>query len=112
MAVYAAVRIGSVLASSPSAEITVTRSTIVVGIIVTLPLMTGIALLGARRARRTQAAFYAQLYVRRLDPADQEAALALLDEAVTAPPAATPPAAAPRNAAGSPAPPPAPRGRR
>ena len=66
---------------------------------------------GARRARRTQATFGAQLYFRRLGPADQEATLALLDQAVTPPPA-TPLAAAPRNAAGSSAPPPPPPGRR
>ena len=47
-----------------------------------MPLMAGIALLGARRARKTQASYFARLYFRRLPPADQEAALALLDEAV------------------------------
>lgn len=86
-----------------------TKAAIIGGIFVSVPLMVGIALLGARRARKTQAAYYAQLYFRRLGPADQEAALALLDEAVTGatpspPPAATPPAAVPSSAAGPPVP--------
>jgi hypothetical protein len=115
MSIYGLVRIAMVLPATPSPDmvaIGLTKPTIVLGLILTIPLMAGIALLGGRRARTTQTAFYAQLYFRRLSPADQEAALALLDETVTAPPVATPPAAAPRNAAGSSAPPPAPRGRR
>jgi hypothetical protein len=114
MGIYGAVRAVMVLmAGQPSPELNMTKATVIGGLVLTVPLITGIALLGARRARRTQAAFWAQLYFRRLGPADQEATLALLDEAVTPPPAATPSAAAPRNAAGSSAPPPAPpRGRR
>jgi hypothetical protein len=119
MSIYGVVRIAMVLPATPSPDmvaIGLTKPNIVLGLVLTIPLMAWIALLGGRRARTTQAAFYAQLYFRRLSPADQEAALALLDETVTAPPpsppAATPPAAAPRNAAGSPAPPPPPPGRR
>jgi hypothetical protein len=41
-------------------------------------------LLGARRARRTQADFYARIYLHRLPPEDREAALALLDETAAA----------------------------
>ena len=84
MGVYAAVRIATVLASTPAPELNVTSTIVVAGIIITLPLLAGIALLGARRARRTQASYYAKVYFRRLAPADQEAALALLDETVTA----------------------------
>ena len=91
MGIYGIVRTAMVLASNPSPELLaadMTKGAIVGGLILTIPLMTGTALLGARRAGRTQAAFYAQLYFRRLSPADQEAALALLDETVTAPPPA------------------------
>ena len=111
MGIYGTVRTAMVLPSTPSPELGMSKPTIIVGLITTIPLLAGIALLGARRARKTQAAFYAQLYFRRLSPADQEAALALLDETVTTapsgPPDAIPPGAAPSSAAGSPAPPPA-----
>jgi hypothetical protein len=83
MGIYSVVRIATVLASgSSSEELGIGPGVIVVGIVVTLPLLTGIAMLGARRARNTQASYYARAYFRRLPPADQEAALALLDEAV------------------------------
>jgi hypothetical protein len=82
MGIYVAVRVATVLASSPAPELGVTPGLVVIGILLGLPLMVGIALLGARRARKTQAAYYAKAYFRRLEPADQEAALALLDEAV------------------------------
>ena len=59
----------------------VTDLALLAGFVVTVPLIAAVALLGARRARRTQAAFDASLYFRRLDPADREAALALLDDA-------------------------------
>ncbi len=85
MAVYAAMRIATVIASSQSAEqFNVTAGLVVLGVLSTLPLMVGIALLGARRARKTQTTYYAKTYFRRLAPADQEAALDLLDETVTA----------------------------
>jgi hypothetical protein len=80
--INAAVRIAMVLASTPPPSLEVTRGLVIAGVIVTMPLMAGIALLGARRARKTQAAYFARLYFRRLEPVDQEAALALLDEAV------------------------------
>jgi hypothetical protein len=80
----AAVRIAMVLASVPPPGLNVTRGLVIVGVILTMPLMAGVALLGVRRARKTQAAYYAGVYIRRLAPADQEAALALLDETVTA----------------------------
>ena len=85
LGIYLAVRIAMVLASSPTPELNVTRSLVIVGVMISVPLIVGAALLGVRRARRTQAAFYAKTYFRRLPPADQEAALALLDEAVSAP---------------------------
>ena len=85
MGIYAAMRIATVMASSPSPELNVSPGLIVVGVLGTLPLLVGSALLGARRARKTQAAYYAKAYFRRLPPADQEAALDLLDETVTAP---------------------------
>ena len=84
MGIYAAVRIAMVLASPPSPEMNISLALIIAGIIITVPMMTGIALLGARRARKTQAAYYAKVYFRRLPPADQEATLALLDETVAA----------------------------
>jgi hypothetical protein len=37
-----------------------------------------------RQARRTQAGFYARIYLHRLPPEDREAALALLDETAAA----------------------------
>jgi hypothetical protein len=53
-------------------------------VFVILPLMAGVALLGARRARRTQASFYARIYLHRLPAEDRDAALALLDETAAA----------------------------
>jgi hypothetical protein len=85
LGIYLAVRVAMVLASSPTPELNVTPGLVIIGVIISMPLIVAAALLGARRARRTQAAFYARTYFRRLEPADQEAALALLDEAVTAP---------------------------
>jgi hypothetical protein len=84
LGIYLAVRVAMVLASSPAPELNVTPGLVVIGVIISAPLIAGAGLLGARRARRTQAAFYAKTYFRRLPPADQEAALALLDESVTA----------------------------
>jgi hypothetical protein len=46
--------------------------------------MAGVALLGAMRARRTQAGFYARIYLHRLPAEDRDAALALLDETAAA----------------------------
>jgi hypothetical protein len=80
--IYAVVRIAMVLASAPAPELGVTPGLVVAGVVATLPVLAGLALLGARRAGRTQAAYYARIYFRRLAPVDQEAALALLDEAV------------------------------
>ena len=82
MGIYTVVRIATVLASSPSPELGVTPGGGCLGAVVAVPLLACAALLGARRARKTQAAYYAKAYFRRLPPADQEAALALLDEAV------------------------------
>ena len=84
MGIYTVVRVATVLASSPSPELGVTPGVVAVGAVVAVPLLAGVALLGARRARKTQTAYYAKVYFRRLAPADQEAALALLDESVTA----------------------------
>lgn len=108
MVIYAVVRTGTVLASSSSSsEMSISRGMLILGLVVSIPFLVLVALLGARRARRTQTAFYAQLYFRRLDQTDQEAALALLDETVIAdpPPPAMPPAAVPNSAVGPPAPP-------
>ncbi len=85
LGIYLAVRVAMVLASSPTPELNITPGLVIVGVVVSVPLIVGAALLGERRARSTQAAFYAKTYFRRLPPADQEAALALLDEAVSAP---------------------------
>jgi hypothetical protein len=84
LGIYMAVRIAMVLASTPVPDLNITRGLVIAGVILTAPLIAGAALLGARRARNTQAAYFAKLYFRRLAPADQEAALALLDETVTA----------------------------
>ena len=84
MGIYGAVRIATVLASAPAPGLDLTLASVVVGITITAFLMVGAALLGARRARKTQSAFYAKVYFRQLPPSDQEAALALLDETVTA----------------------------
>ena len=59
----------------------VTGVTIIAGFVVALPLMCGVALLGVRRARRTQAAFDAAVFFRHLEPTDRAAALALLHDA-------------------------------
>jgi hypothetical protein len=110
MAIYAVVTTGMLVLGGPSSEMQFSNGVLVAGLLFSTALMVGIALLGARRARKTQAAYYAQLYFKRLSPADQEAALLLLDETVVQsppPPApATPPAAVPSSAAGSLAPPP------
>jgi hypothetical protein len=82
--IYLAVRIAMLLASAPTPELNVSPGLVIVGVAISAPLIVGAALLGGRRARRTQAAYYAKTYFRRLGPADQEAALALLDETVTA----------------------------
>jgi hypothetical protein len=84
LGIYLAVRIAMLLASAPTPELNISAGPVIVGVLISAPLIVGAALLGARRARRTQAAYYARAYFRRLEPADQEAALALLDESVTA----------------------------
>lgn len=110
MGIHFAIRSGMIIfGGSPSRmNLLEFRGLLISGLVLSTALMVWAALLGARRARKTQAAYYAQLYFRRLSPADQEAALVLLDETVmhSPPPSATPPAAAPSSAAGSPAPPP------
>jgi hypothetical protein len=77
----------------------------VAGVVLTVGILSVVALIGAWWARRTQAVFNATAFFRRLPEEDQEAALALLGETVAArrsspgqPPAATPPAAAPSGA--------------
>jgi len=82
LGIYVVVRIAMVLVSAP--EVNIAPDLVILGVIISLPLIVGTALLGIRRARKTQAAYFAKLYFRRLAPADQEAALALLDETVTA----------------------------
>ena len=83
--VYGLVRLANVavIMSRPRTDslTVVTNALLVVGFVVTVPMIAGVALLGARRARRTQAAYDASVFFRRLDPADREAALALLDDA-------------------------------
>ncbi|SEQ56488.1 hypothetical protein SAMN05421756_10499 [Microlunatus flavus] len=85
MAVYGLVRLANlatVMVRPRTDSLTsVTNAYLVAGFVVTLPLLAGFALLGARRARRTQAAYDASVFFRRLDPADREAVLALLDDA-------------------------------
>jgi hypothetical protein len=63
-------RIAILLASGPSNIPSFSTAAIVAGVFVTLPLMAGVSLLGARRARRTQAGFYARIYLHRLPPED------------------------------------------
>jgi hypothetical protein len=82
MAVYTVVRLAIIVAANTGGALGLSVGVIVAGAVVTLPLLILIALLGARRARRTQSAYYVKVYFARLAPADQEAALALLDEAV------------------------------
>ena len=77
-------RVAILLASGPSDIPQISIAAIIAGVIVTLPLMAGVALLGARRARRTQAGFYARIYLHRLPAEDRDAALALLDETAAA----------------------------
>ena len=84
LGIYFALRVAMVLASSPTPQLDVTPGLVIWGDHQSAADC-GVALLGARRALRTQAAFYAKTYFRRLAPADQEAALALLDEAVSSP---------------------------
>jgi hypothetical protein len=84
LGIYLAVRIAMLLASAPTPELNVNPGLVIVGVVISAPLIVGAALLGARRARRTQSAYYARAYFRRLEPGDQDAALALLDESVTA----------------------------
>jgi uncharacterized membrane protein YdcZ (DUF606 family) len=84
MGIYGVMRIATVLASAPSPGLDLMPISVIVGSIITALLLVGVALLGARRARKTQAAYYAKVYFNRLPPSDQEAALALLDETVTA----------------------------
>jgi hypothetical protein len=82
--IYAVVRIAILLASGPSDIPGISTAAVIVGVFVTLPLMAGVSLLGARRARRTQAGFYARIYLHRLPAEDRDAALALLDETAAA----------------------------
>jgi hypothetical protein len=84
ISIYAVMRIAILLASGPSDIPGFSTAAIVAGVFVTLPLMAGVSLLGARRARRTQAGFYARIYLHRLPPEDRDAALALLDETAAA----------------------------
>jgi len=84
MGIYAVVRGAIVVAADSGGGLGLSWWAIVAGAVVTLPLLILMALLGARRARRTQSSYYVKVYFSRLDPADQEAALALLDEAVQA----------------------------
>lgn len=97
MGIYALVRVANVvsaLATGRTAGIDAGPGAFAAAFLVTLPLMCGVALLGVRRAHRTQAAFDAAVFFRRLDPADREAALALLHDAQPARPRAVPPAPA------------------
>lgn len=80
--IYTIVRVAQIIASGPSAELNMSMGVILGGVVVTVPLIVLFALLGARRARKTQSVYYAKVYFGRLAPADQEAALALLDESV------------------------------
>ena len=84
MGIYAAMRVAT-CGQLPSPELDVTPGLVVARGDPDLAPDGRLALLGARRARKTQAAYYAKAYFRRLRPADQEAALDLLDETVTAP---------------------------
>jgi hypothetical protein len=82
LGIYVIVRIAMLLVSAPGVNLG--PGLLILGVVISMPLIAGTALLGVRRARKTQAAYFARLYFRRLAPADQEAALALLDETVTA----------------------------
>ena len=84
-AIYALVRIGNIVTASPTVGFSLTGANLVVGLLVTLPLLIGCGLLGARRARQTQDRYEAARIFRRLSPPDREAALALLDDSAPAP---------------------------
>ena len=59
--IYAVVRIAILLVTGLSAVPGITTASVIAGVLVTFPLMAGISLLGARRALRTQAGFYARI---------------------------------------------------
>ena len=110
MGLYGALRVLHVTIWGPLPGFSMTIS--VAGVVLTTAFLAGVALIGTWWARRTQAVFNATAFFRRLPEEDQEAALALLGEAVAVrrsaagpPPVATPPASAPSSAAGRPAPP-------
>lgn len=85
MAVYLVVRVASTLLSDPDTGIVgVGRALLLAGLVVSWPVLVGFALIGAAWARRTQAVFNATAFFRRLPEEDQEAALALLGDTVTA----------------------------
>ena len=82
MGLYGVLRVLHVAIWGPLPGSTMALS--IAGAIVTAAVLTGVALIGAWWARRTQAVFNATAFFRRLPEEDQEAALALLGETVAA----------------------------
>jgi hypothetical protein len=81
LGVYAAVRLAMVIAVGPE-RIGASWLLLALAALVLGPLLVGFALIGTWWARRTQAAFNARRFFRRLPAEDQQAALALLEETV------------------------------
>jgi hypothetical protein len=77
MAVYLVVRVAQLIITRASIEGTSTAVLIAAAVLVT-PILGLVAMIGVWRADRTQAAYNALAYFRRLPAEDQEAALALL----------------------------------
>jgi hypothetical protein len=104
MALYGALRVLHVAIWGPLPGYTMAIS--IAAAVFTTAVLTGIALIGAWWAKRTQAVFNATAFFRRLPEEDQQAALALLGETVAARRSpANQNAAAPSSAADRPAPP-------
>jgi hypothetical protein len=82
--IYALVRIAILLASGHSDIPGISTAAILAGMFVTLPLMAGVALLGARRPGVPKPASTPGIYLHRLPAEDRDAALALLDETAAA----------------------------
>ena len=82
MAIYLVVRV--LMLSLETSLPVYSRAVWISGALLTTALLTGVALLGAWWAKKTQAVFNATSFFRRLPDEDQEAALALLGETVDA----------------------------
>lgn len=93
MAIYLVVRLFQLALAEPVEGFV--RPVWMVSAVFTAGVLTGVALLGAWWAKKTQPVFNATSFFRRLPDEDQEAALALLGEAVEARSSGSPPAGGP-----------------